>query len=143
MELNGVAYLDVALFQNCIVDILYDLKRMKDFHEVKRISPERQMSYAAGWIIKRKPFQMIEGYEKHGVNPKYSYINEKVAFALIAKAIGLKDSKWRAVGEDRKKAVYLLNRLLYHLRFRNTSPKTIELLIYGIELGTHLEKCEG
>ncbi|MBO4395582.1 MAG: hypothetical protein J5819_04475 [Eubacterium sp.] len=135
--LNEIAFIDPDIFGWCMIDILYDLQRMRDFHELDSISEERLLAYAAAWIIKRKPIQMSQGQIK-GQN-EYLYVNEKVAFILICKATGIEDGKYNVSMKEREKALRFLDRILYHLRFRNSSPKTLELLIYGVRLGTMLE----
>ena len=131
--LNDIANVDPDIYGWCLIDILYDLKRMREFHELDSISEDRILTYTAAWIIKRKPIQMIQG--KAGGKPEYLYINEKIAFILISKAAGIEDGRFKVADNYRKDAIRYLDRILYHLRFRNTSPRTLEVLVYGTKLG--------
>ena len=140
MDIRNRAFFDEEIFDYCMIDTLYDLKRLKEFHEVDNISYERLLAYAAGWIIKRKPFQMIKGYETHKNKQKYKYINEKFAFTLLMEAVGFSNAKYRIARGKGKKIERLLNRVLYHLRYRNSDPRTLELLVYGIETGMLMER---
>lgn len=125
-QLNGKAYFDEAVFRNCLVDIFLDLKRLSDFHEIQLPAYEKIVAYASSWIIRRKPFQMMEGWASSGQIERYRYINEKFALFLLLRGAGFSDCP---VNAD------LLNRIFYHLIYRDTDSKVLELFLYGINLG--------
>lgn len=131
-KLQGRTYLDEEILSGCIVDIFYDLQRLSEFHEIERPSMSKVVAYSASWIIRRKPFQMVQGYNTD--DHRYKYINEKLAlFMLIRRA----DTDWKYPVDTQKKESMqaTLHRLLYHLIYRNTNAQTLELLLNGIEFG--------
>ena len=111
---------------DCLIDILVDLKRLDDFHEIRQTAYEKVLAYASSWIIRRKPFQVLENVSG---KPVLSFINEKFALFLLLKGAAISD---RATGDAMKD---LCNRVLYHLIYRDTGAKVLELFLYGLKFG--------
>ena len=59
-ELEGIVYFNDDIFANCLIDILVDIVRLKHFHDIDLVNYIKLISYTASWIIKRKPFQLLE-----------------------------------------------------------------------------------
>ena len=76
---------------------------------------------------------MVYGYDSD--NPKYKYVNEKLALFILLRGTDLIDWKYPSDEEAKKNMRATINRLLYHLVYRNTNSQTLELLLYGIEFG--------
>lgn len=131
--LNDKVFLDEAIFSDCLVDVIHDLHRLCEFHEIEHPSMAKIAAYSASWIIKRKPLQMVYGYDSD--NPKYKYFNEKLALFILLRGTDLIDWKYPSDEEAKKNMRATINRLLYHLVYRNTNSQTLELLLYGIEFG--------
>lgn len=129
-ELEGKVYLNDDIFGNCLIDILVDIARLKYFHDINLVNYIKLISYTASWIIKRKPFQLIEG-----TSEEYLYVNEKFAFSLLLQAVGFFDDNARVKDEDKEKIEKNMSSIFYHLKYRNTNPQTLELLLVGIENG--------
>lgn len=140
LSLRNIAFLDEDIFSRCLIDILYDLKRMKEFHELDSISYERAMAYAAGWIIRRQPLQMMEMGGIAARKKKYQYLNEKFAFVLMLEAVDFTFDNNRVRRGKGKESRRLLDRMLYHLCYRDVSARTIEAIINGIAFGKIIEK---
>ena len=136
----NVAFLDESIVQICLIDILYDLKRLKEFHNVENVSYERIVAYSAGWIVRRQPFQRLNMSDVKRTQERYLYLNEKFAMTLMVEMLATKDGKVKAIKGKKAEVERLLNRLLYHLRFRNVEPRVLELLMCGMKLGLAVEK---
>ena len=134
-KLEGKVYFDDTVFEYCLVDILVDIARLKYFHDIKFVNYIKLMSYTASWCLKRKPFQMVEGA---GVD--YIYINERFALSLLLQASGCFDFNVKCAEEDREKVKKIVGQIFYHLKYRNTNPQTLELLLVGIENGKLLKE---
>ena len=128
-DLIGKVYFNDNIFEHCLIDILIDLARLKYFHDIDFVNYVKFMAYTASWCLKRKPFQLIEGCEE-----KYLYVNEKFALTLLLQASGCCDKSIGYYG-DSDSLVEAIQQMLYHLKYRNTNPQTLELFLVGIETG--------
>ncbi len=129
-NLEGKVYFNDDIFGNCLIDILVDIARLKYFHDIELVNYIKLISYTASWIIKRKPFQLIEG-----VGEEYLYINEKFALSLLLHAGGYFDTNARINENDIEKITKSIAAVFYHLKYRNTNPQTLELFLIGIDNG--------
>ena len=93
------------------------------------------IAYTASWCLKRKPFQLVEG-----ADTDYIYVNERFALSLLLQASGCFASNIKCAKEDKEKVEKLVEQIFYHLKYRNTNPQTLELLLVGIENGKLLYK---
>ena len=134
-KLEGKVYLDDSIFKYCLIDIFVDIARLRYFHDIEFVNYIKLMSYTASWCLKRKPFQLIEGSGED-----YIYVNEKFALSLLLQASGCFDSNIKCAEEDIEKVEKLVEQIFYHLKYRNTNPQTLELLLVGIEKGKLLHK---
>ena len=128
--LEGKVYFNDDIFGNCLVDILVDIARLKHFHDIDLVNYIKLISYTASWIIKRKPFQLLED-----AGEEYIYINEKFALSLLLQAVGFFDSNMKIREGEVCKLTKNVSEMFYHLKYRNTNPQTLELLLVGIENG--------
>ena len=113
-----------------LFDLLHDLKRLSCFHEIKRPNFLKIIAYTASWWIRRKPYQIIED------DNDLIFINEQFALSLIFFATKLKNKKNQIIKENAQKLKDGVNKIFYHLKYRNTNPQTLELFIIGTELGS-------
>lgn len=123
------------IMEYCLEDILVDIARLKYFHDIKYVNEIKLMAYIASWILKRKPFQLIEGCDS-----KFIYINEKFALSILVQTVGLNNPDMFYRDENRESIVRNMDAIFYHLKYRNTNPQTLELLLMGIQTGMMMEK---
>lgn len=124
-ELRNKVFLDENILEYCFIDILVDLARIKPFHEISNLNMAKIISYSASWWIRRKPFQRI-----NGACDDTLYVNELFALFLLLHAMNVQ--KQQVVYEQIKEH---LRQIVYHLKYRNTNPQTLELLIAGYDMG--------
>lgn len=129
-HLEENVYFNDDIFEYCLLDILVDLARLKTFHDIENVNFIKLMAYSASWCLKRKPFQLIEGADK-----KYIYINEKFALSLLMRAVGMLNDNnycWKC---NNQVLIKNISHWMYHLKYRNTNPQTLELFLIGFETG--------
>lgn len=131
--LEGQVYFNENIFEHCLVDILVDVARLKQFHDISRINYTKFVAYTASWFLKRKPFQLMEGCDK-----KYLYVNERFALSLLLQASGCYDASKKYEAESEDELLNAVRQMFYHLKYRNTNPQTLELFLIGIETGLRL-----
>ena len=88
------------------------------------------IAYTASWCLKRKPFQLIEGCDE-----KYIYVNERFALTILLQASGCYDENFDYSAEDQQELINTIKQMIYHLKYRNTNPQTLELLLIGMNAG--------
>ncbi len=129
-ELNGKVYFNDVIFEYCLIDILVDIARLRYFHDIEFVNYMKLMSYTASWCLKRKPFQLLQPAGNEDI-----YVNERFALSLLLQASGGFDLRMKCLESDRGKLEKLVEQIFYHLKYRNTNPQTLELLLIGIESG--------
>jgi hypothetical protein len=131
-ELEGKVYFNENIFDDCLIDILVDIARLKHFHDITNVNIIKLMAYTASWCLKRKPFQLVEGCEE-----KYIYVNEKFALSLLLQGSGCFGNSVY-YPEEEKELTKGIWHIFYHLKYRNTNPQTLELFLVGLENGQKL-----
>lgn len=134
-ELSEFVYINEPIYQLFLIDMLVDLARLKGFHEIEKLNYAKLMAYAASWWIKRKPIQLKETCPE-----KYIYMNEEFARTLLIHAAGCMENNVWVKAADLDEIEKTLDHILYHLKFRNTNPQTLELLVVGFKGGMELLK---
>ena len=129
-NLKGKIYFNEDIFNYCWIDILVDLARLKHFHDISRVNYVKFIAYTASWILKRKPFQILEGCTED-----YIYINERFVLTLLLQAGNCYDKNVNYYAGDQKDLVKSIGQIYYHLKYRNTTPQTLELFLIGLENG--------
>lgn len=129
-ELEGKAYFDDSIFEYCLIDILVDLARLRYYHDISKVNYTKIIAYTASWILKRKPFQLIEGCDE-----KYIYINERFALTLLLQAAGCYDENTDYFSDEENELIKNVGQIFYHLKYRNTNPQTLELFLIGLATG--------
>lgn len=132
-ELEGKVYFNDDIFEHCLIDILVDLARLKHFHDIDRANYVKLIAYSASWCLKRKPFQIIEGAAEDWI-----YVNEKFALTMLLQAGGWDDQNVSYCVKDQENLVNAVGQMIYHLKYRNTNPQTLELFLIGLESGQKL-----
>ena len=132
-KLEGKVYFDDNIFENCLIDILVDIARLKYFHDISYVNYIKFIAYTASWCLKRKPFQLIEGCSE-----EYIYVNEIFALTILLQACGLYERSTKIEKAEYEEVLKGIRLFLYHLKYRNTNPQTLELLLVGLESGKRM-----
>lgn len=132
-HLKGKIYFNDDIFSYCLIDILVDLARLKQFHEISRVNYVKFVAYTASWCLKRKLFQVVEG-----CGEEYIYVNERFVLTLLLQAGGCYDGNTGYYAEEQKDLVKDIRQIYYHLKYRNTTPQTLELFLIGLKSGRRM-----
>lgn len=129
-NLKDIVYFDDNIFQKCLLDLLVDLARLKHYHNIELVNYIKLTSYVASWVLKRKPFQLIESAE-----PENIFVNEQFALSVLLQGTGICDNNRRIDASKEELLIKNVEFLLHHLKYRNTNPQTLELMLVGIDSG--------
>jgi len=106
-----------------VVDYFTDVVRIKEFHTIKKINKEKITSYAAYWLLKRKPLQAVKDFDG------CEFINELFVCSFIISII----SKERKIDNNMKSKNSSFNNfynmLFYNLKYRLVTQQSLELTV--------------
>jgi len=119
--------------EEIIIDYFADVKRVKDFHNIKKIDYFKVAAYTTHWIAKRKPIQLVKDVDDkifkekpfiRNINAWYGYcILMSMAFKTERNALDSKELKYFDIFSD------IMN---YFLTYRVVTPQALELAIVGL-----------
>ena len=69
-------FVDDYLLMLCLVDTLFDIKRLKHFHHIEFVNNVKLHAYLASWFLRRKPIQRKLGCERKLFFVNEMFINE-------------------------------------------------------------------
>ena len=62
-------------------------------------------------------------------------MNERFALTILLQASGCYDENFDYSAEDQQELINTIKQMIYHLKYRNTNPQTLELLLIGMNAG--------
>lgn len=125
-RLTKAIFVDEKILEQCLIDTLFDLYRLRHFHGITQENIIKIYSYSAYWWIRRKPFQRREKCGNAGL-----FANELFAEQFLMSALPHSLSDVNKYWQD--KASSLSAHLQYHLKYRDTHPQTLELMLAGLD----------
>ena len=123
-------YFDEEIFKKCLLDMFVDLARLVKFHDIDRVNEIKIAAYAASWCLRRKPFQRKESCGK-----ELLFVNELFALTILMDTAGIYNSKGMIAKADKDIFEKQVRQLFYHLKYRDTDSKTLELYLNGLNTG--------
>lgn len=123
-------YCNERILMQMLLDYYSDIERLKEFHDIKRTRTEKIFAYTISWLIRRKPLQYRDNLE----NEKDIFVNERFAVYMLLNEC-MCSGKQFVPPIYKKKLDEYINLLLYHFKYRECSPKTIELAISSFKMG--------
>lgn len=135
IEGAGCAECNDRILYHVLLDYYADIKRLKEFHEIKHTKTDKNIAYLAYWILKRKPIQITNSVEED----KDIFINERFACYIVTYEClqqKQKDSNCLKL-DERSVKMYdkYIDLLLYFFKYRECSAQVIELLIETFKMG--------
>ena len=118
------SYIDDELFFQFLEDVLVDIMRLKSFHEINNVNKIKRRAYTASWWVRRKPICFTEEHDKNTI-----WANELFALTLLLTIFP--KNKYESV-RDKQKLSEVTRHVLYHLKYRNINPQTLELFLIGL-----------
>lgn len=124
--------LNDKVLQYCIMDYYSDIKRLQEFHEIKKINDIKRVAYESMWLLRRKPIQIISDKPE---DDNIVFSNERFVLSYLTHEM----LKERAddILTSQASNVYssFVNSLYYHLKYRNCDAKVLELMMLSFKAG--------
>ena len=125
IKLDNEVFIDEGIFDIFLIDVLLDIMRLRDFHEIIHENGIKFRSYVASWWLRRKPFQRLKDSSSESI-----WVNERFALSILLQA--LEHNPYDTTAYNREKSIKAVRQAMYQLKYRNTSPKTLELFLVGM-----------
>lgn len=129
-NLMDKVFIDSVILGYVLVDYFEDVRRLKEFHNVRHINAVRVTAYTAYWLLRRKPIQVKPGNEDR----ELVFINERFVLAYILSFLSNYD-KGEFFSEDKSGLRSYADSLFYFLKYRFTSANALELAIMSFFSG--------
>lgn len=111
-----------------LIDYYADILRMKTFHDMPHSNSVKIVSYLSYWLLRRRPIQI------NVPDNELIYINERFVLAYILDYLELKENG-KILERDNKGLNSFCEELFYYLKYRDVSPKSIELMLMAFFAG--------
>lgn len=129
---------DEHALQNAILSYFTDVSRLKSFHNIVFTNLSKVYGYMGFWILRYHPIIVIkdDAREISDLTPlNLDYLNEKFVVSMILNGI-LSDLDITPKDvADNTPLLEFKDLLLYTLKYREYSPKSLELMITGFLAG--------
>ena len=132
---ENTVYCNERVLSQMVLDYYSDIDRLKEFHDIERVRTEKIFAYTISWLIRRKPLQFINNFEEE----KDIFINERFAAYLLLNEC-MCSGDMLVPPDYQKNLDEYIELLLYHFKYRECNPQTIELAISSFKLGTYVIK---
>ena len=106
---------------------------MKEYEEIERVNVSKIYAYETYWIMKRKPI-IVDRPDSE--NDRLVYINEIVCAMMLLMNMCTEVGRTPVLGNAETKKFYEL--LYYNLKYRDYTPKSLELMIEAFLFGVSL-----
>ncbi len=122
-KLAGSTKINFTLLKTAIIDYFVDIARVKEYHNIERVNPEKIYGYISYWLLKRKPIQVT------GEFIKSEFINERFVTGYLISNI------MSELGITVGPLEEFQSLLFYNLRYRHVSQQSLELMIKAFFAG--------
>ena len=119
------------IMYHVLLDYYADIRRLKEFHDIKHTKTDKVVAYLVYWILRRKPIQLQEYSEKE----KDIFVNERFACSFLITECLLEDDKNVISKEAALKLDKYIDLVLYYFKYRHCDPQVIELMIESFKMG--------
>lgn len=130
LGLEDIIWIDEDRLGKAVIDYFEDIDRLKEFEGIERISVSKIYAYEAYWVIKRKPLCARENVAADG---RLTFINEIVCAGILITLMYCEVNQKPPTSDENVSRFYDL--LLYNLKYRDFTQKTLELMIEAFFLG--------
>lgn len=117
------------VLNHVIIDYFVDIYRLKEFQDIEKVHESKIYAYLSYWILRHKPIQIINGSEKE------VFVNEEFVSELIRSHLFTDPADVSILLEKRPDVDNFLETLLYYFKYRDYSPKSIEMIILAFTAG--------
>lgn len=111
------------------------MKKIADDFDLKKNEHQNTVKQYAEMVRKCSYVHSLNYRVKKGCDEKYIYVNERFALTILLQASGCYDENSEYSAGDQREMVNSIKQMIYHLKYRNTNPKTLELFLIGMDTG--------
>lgn len=111
-----------------LVDYFEDVRRLKEYHEVKHINAIKIVAYTSYWFLRRQPLQLVSN------DKSIVYVNERFILAYILNFLDASD-ECTILDRTEQTVQSYINLLFYYLKYRVNNPNAIEMILASFITG--------
>lgn len=119
------------ILDHVIVDYFVDVDRLKEFQEIEKIHDSKIYAYLSFWILRHKPLQLIKTEQAS----KLAFVNEEFVCMLLQSYLFSDPENVPIRNEKQEEVDNFVATLLYYLKYRDYSAKSLEIMILAFEAG--------
>lgn len=129
-QIESKVYISADILNHVIIDYFVDIYRLKEFQGIEKTHDSKIYAYLSFWTLRHKPLQIREEDVKglEFVNEKF--ISEILRSYLFNRPANISISNVKVADVDN-----FLATLLYYLKYRDYSAKSIEMIILAFDAG--------
>jgi len=135
-KLKGKVIISGRILEQLTVDYFVDSVRIKEFHKIKNTNTEKKYAYAAYWLNRRKPLQVIKPFKG------CEFINEFFVATYLSSDIASEEGFDNAARDSNPMFKKFLGLLFYNLKYRNVTQQSLELMIEAFFCGSSFPQTE-
>lgn len=129
-QLDDIVRVSEKLLNHVIIDYFTDIYRLKEFQNIEKTNNTKIFAYLSYWLLRHKPIQLI-----CDENEKYIFINEKFCAELIRTFLFDNPANIPILQQSTEDINVFVETLEYYFKYRDISPKAIELMLLAFAAG--------
>lgn len=133
-SVSDAVRIDETILMHAVMDYFTDISRIQGFHHIRKISGIKEISYDTYWLLRRKPLQILLP-DREKSSESLAFINEKFVFSRVASFLTKNQQDAVLEEETKKNFLDFLDTLYYFLKYRECTPKILELILMGFRTG--------
>jgi hypothetical protein len=116
-KINSSIRINFDLLKTAIIDYFVDIARVKEYHNIERVNPEKIYGYMAYWLLRRKPIQVTGAFINN------EFINEQfITWFLVSNILS-------ELGISSGPLNEFQSLLYYNMKYRQVTQQSLELMI--------------
>ncbi|QWT52203.1 hypothetical protein [Eubacterium sp. MSJ-33] len=117
------------VLNHVVIDYFVDIYRLKEFQDIEKVHESKIYAYLSYWIVRHKPIQIVNG------SAEVVFVNEEFVCELLRSYLFTDPTDVSILIEKRPDVDNFLETLLYYFKYRDYSPKNIEMIILAFTAG--------
>lgn len=129
-QLEDFAFVSERILNHVIIDYFTDIYRLKEFQNIEKTNTTKIYAYLTYWLLRHKPIQLSDKAREEHV-----FINEKFCTEFIRAYVFDNPANIPILMQSSEQIDEFLKSLLYYFKYRDISPKVIELMLLAFNAG--------
>lgn len=131
MEAQEYLTISTDILNHVVIDYFVDIDRLKEFHDIEKAHETKIYSYLSYWLLRRKPLQVARNENAE----KYAFCNEQFVCYFLRSYMFAEPAGIPIMNNYKDNVDNFVNTLLYYLKYREHSAKSIELMLLAFSAG--------